>query len=212
MGAVWRTDTASGTVDRIDETAHRVRSTPVRREPRLVALVGGSVWVFSPERRRQRRLPDRPHHQQGCGHRVGWSPRSLHWRQRPLGTRQQRRRRLPSRRLGHATSLSGSNSWPTTGTDDATARTRWRMTTIRASPLRDMCVAHSPELAIRGWVLRHPADEPGTTPSQACDLRLYLAGSPAWTRTRNLPVNSRALCQLSYRGTNPALGPQRRSR
>jgi hypothetical protein len=24
--------------------------------------------------------------------------------------------------------------------------------------------------------------------------------SPAWTRTRNRPINSRKLCQLSYRG------------
>jgi hypothetical protein len=26
-------------------------------------------------------------------------------------------------------------------------------------------------------------------------------GSPGWTRTNNPPVNSRMLCQLSYRGT-----------
>jgi hypothetical protein len=27
-----------------------------------------------------------------------------------------------------------------------------------------------------------------------------VVGSPGWTRTNNLPVNSRLLCQLSYRG------------
>ena len=31
-------------------------------------------------------------------------------------------------------------------------------------------------------------------------------GSPIWTRTRNLPVNSRSLCQLSYGG--PCVGPR----
>src|SRR5690606_11400422 len=29
-----------------------------------------------------------------------------------------------------------------------------------------------------------------------------LRGSPAWTRTKNLSVNSRLLCQLSYRGSS----------
>lgn len=28
-----------------------------------------------------------------------------------------------------------------------------------------------------------------------------ISGSPGWTRTNNLAVNSRSLCQLSYRGT-----------
>ena len=28
-------------------------------------------------------------------------------------------------------------------------------------------------------------------------------GSPTWTRTKNLPVNSRLLCQLSYGGMVP---------
>ena len=28
-----------------------------------------------------------------------------------------------------------------------------------------------------------------------------LGGSPGWTRTNNPPVNSRMLCQLSYRGS-----------
>ena len=32
---------------------------------------------------------------------------------------------------------------------------------------------------------------------QASDLRVC---SPDWTRTSNLPINSRLLCQLSYRG------------
>ena len=32
---------------------------------------------------------------------------------------------------------------------------------------------------------------------RACDLRVC---SPDWTRTSNLPINSRLLCQLSYRG------------
>lgn len=31
--------------------------------------------------------------------------------------------------------------------------------------------------------------------------RAVLAGSPGWTRTNNPPVNSRMLCQLSYRGS-----------
>ena len=34
--------------------------------------------------------------------------------------------------------------------------------------------------------------------------KLHLQGllnSPGWTRTNNPPVNSRMLCQLSYRGT-----------
>ena len=30
--------------------------------------------------------------------------------------------------------------------------------------------------------------------------------SPSWTRTNNLPVNSRLLCQLSYRGSLEQLG------
>ena len=29
-----------------------------------------------------------------------------------------------------------------------------------------------------------------------------LVGSPGWTRTNNPPVNSRMLCQLSYRGSS----------
>ena len=33
--------------------------------------------------------------------------------------------------------------------------------------------------------------------SYASDLRVC---SPDWTRTSNLPINSRLLCQLSYRG------------
>ena len=32
---------------------------------------------------------------------------------------------------------------------------------------------------------------------RASDLRVC---SPDWTRTSNLPINSRLLCQLSYRG------------
>jgi hypothetical protein len=31
---------------------------------------------------------------------------------------------------------------------------------------------------------------------------VVLSGSPIWTRTRNLPVNSRTLCQLSYGGSS----------
>lgn len=34
----------------------------------------------------------------------------------------------------------------------------------------------------------------------------FVIGSPAWTRTKNLPVNSRLLCQLSYRGMRPLRG------
>ena len=33
------------------------------------------------------------------------------------------------------------------------------------------------------------------------------AGSPGWTRTNNLPINSRLLCQLSYRGMSWAFQP-----
>jgi hypothetical protein len=31
-------------------------------------------------------------------------------------------------------------------------------------------------------------------------------GSPTWTRTKNLPINSRLLCQLSYRGLRASPG------
>src|SRR5690606_6378206 len=34
----------------------------------------------------------------------------------------------------------------------------------------------------------------------------HLCCSPSWTRTNNLPVNSRLLCQLSYRGSLEQLG------
>jgi hypothetical protein len=34
-----------------------------------------------------------------------------------------------------------------------------------------------------------------------CGSRNANSGSPTWTRTKNLPVNSRLLCQLSYRGS-----------
>ena len=34
-------------------------------------------------------------------------------------------------------------------------------------------------------------------------VRGLVVGSPDWTRTNNLPVNSRLLCQLSYRGMLP---------
>ncbi len=34
-------------------------------------------------------------------------------------------------------------------------------------------------------------------PCVVADLRVC---SPDWTRTSNLPINSRLLCQLSYRG------------
>src|SRR5690606_12868187 len=40
-------------------------------------------------------------------------------------------------------------------------------------------------------------DDEGPDPGQDPALR---ARSPGWTRTNNLPVNSRLLCQLSYRG------------
>src|SRR6478752_414156 len=30
-----------------------------------------------------------------------------------------------------------------------------------------------------------------------------MSGSPGWTRTNNPPINSRMLCQLSYRGSRP---------
>ncbi len=33
-------------------------------------------------------------------------------------------------------------------------------------------------------------------------------GSPTWTRTKNLPINSRLLCQLSYRGLRARAGKQ----
>lgn len=33
-----------------------------------------------------------------------------------------------------------------------------------------------------------------------CQLSYRGPSSPDWTRTSNLPVNSRLLCQLSYRG------------
>src|SRR6187200_197300 len=34
--------------------------------------------------------------------------------------------------------------------------------------------------------------------------------SPGWTRTNNLPINSRLLCQLSYRGKAATGSPQQR--
>jgi hypothetical protein len=37
-------------------------------------------------------------------------------------------------------------------------------------------------------------------------------GSPGWTRTSNLSVNSRMLCQLSYRGPMSARGLGRDAR
>jgi hypothetical protein len=36
--------------------------------------------------------------------------------------------------------------------------------------------------------------------TEALTRGLFLS-SPGWTRTNNPPVNSRMLCQLSYRGT-----------
>ena len=45
------------------------------------------------------------------------------------------------------------------------------------------------------WQRRRAAPGPGAALGQRC--------SPDWTRTNNLPVNSRLLCQLSYRGMLP---------
>jgi hypothetical protein len=41
-----------------------------------------------------------------------------------------------------------------------------------------------------------------------------MEGSPDWTRTSNLPVNSRTLCQLSYGGMTyeRAWSPEARNR
>lgn len=36
--------------------------------------------------------------------------------------------------------------------------------------------------------------------------------SPAWTRTKNRPINSRKLCQLSYRGLPDRVGLYREPR
>ena len=41
-----------------------------------------------------------------------------------------------------------------------------------------------------------------------CGPGPLVCGSPGWTRTNNLPVNSRLLCQLSYRGMVISAGPR----
>jgi hypothetical protein len=40
-------------------------------------------------------------------------------------------------------------------------------------------------------------------PDLSSQVRRGVGGSPGWTRTNNPPVNSRMLCQLSYRGSRP---------
>lgn len=48
---------------------------------------------------------------------------------------------------------------------------------------------------------RHGAKLPLATPlATPLNWKYRLTCSPAWTRTRNRPINSRMLCQLSYRG------------
>ena len=49
------------------------------------------------------------------------------------------------------------------------------------------------------------AHGPGDDASRSADDRLHPSSSPTWTRTKNLPVNSRLLCQLSYRGSQVAV-------
>ena len=58
---------------------------------------------------------------------------------------------------------------------------------------------------------------PGQLPGRAFPLtvtgdkvRQIDFGSPTWTRTKNLAVNSRSLCQLSYRGKASSSPPNRR--
>lgn len=66
--------------------------------------------------------------------------------------------------------------------------------------------------------LRYTTDERCTVPAPRTEapelafapFRGPLGCSPGWTRTNNLPINSRLLCQLSYRGKAAGGSPQQR--
>ncbi|CAG6392995.1 hypothetical protein SCOCK_20026 [Actinacidiphila cocklensis] len=62
----------------------------------------------------------------------------------------------------------------------------------------------------RGSQTRHPVDSQalaaGSPGHEKGPRRVLILRSPDWTRTSNLPVNSRLLCQLSYRGPAPPTG------
>src|SRR5690606_39802944 len=65
-------------------------------------------------------------------------------------------------------------------------------------PLWTTSTGRSAEPRVRGRFAEVSADSVRTQENlQASDLGFC---SPGWTRTNNLPVNSRLLCQLSYRG------------
>src|SRR5712691_5875561 len=50
-----------------------------------------------------------------------------------------------------------------------------------------------------------PSEPGGDVAIEALVARAVLRSSPGWTRTNNPPVNSRMLCQLSYRGLAAAI-------
>jgi hypothetical protein len=57
---------------------------------------------------------------------------------------------------------------------------------------------------VRGWVGTKVRYKRGRSLQAALAYLTHLqegSSSPGWTRTNNPPVNSRMLCQLSYRGT-----------
>jgi hypothetical protein len=49
------------------------------------------------------------------------------------------------------------------------------------------------------WIVRRKCEGPPRR------VALAINGSPTWTRTRDLRINSPSLYQLSYRGTEPAI-------
>lgn len=46
------------------------------------------------------------------------------------------------------------------------------------------------------------------TTARTADPKARHLSSPNWTRTNNLPINSRLLCQLSYGGSSFRFGPR----
>ena len=136
----------------------------------------------------------------GADRPAGWVHDLLHLQRRDarphgrgrMGLRCGQRVRLrgerPRRRLAGAHAGAGIGSATDGGGERGGTGARLRG---RARPL-----THRSARALAAW--RPPAGWCGS------------AGSPTWTRTTNLPVNSRSLYQLSYRGTPlPVCRPSR---
>ena len=87
----------------------------------------------------------------------------------------------------------------------------------RCTPRRRRRLRHQAQVEARaGAGLRSAADAGLDAPlartrrraRYRCGPGPLVCGSPGWTRTNNLPVNSRLLCQLSYRGMVISAGPR----